>query len=102
MNHDIGLKVINADVHSDERDDKKGERGDINTDYVIGKFPLEVNYKVGNTIFINNKGGLDLELLKINRSIKKYIVCLDINFVFQSKRDSKLDEAFLSVEWVGM
>ena len=66
MNHDIGLKVINTDMHGGEKVDKKGERGDINTDQVIGKFPLEDNYKVGNTIFSNYEGRLDLKLLKVN------------------------------------
>ena len=56
MNHDIGLKVINADVECGKGDQKEGEGGDVHADEVVGKLAFEKNNEVGRAIIcIDNR-----------------------------------------------
>ena len=66
MNHNIGLKVINADVHGGYGDGEEGERGDVDADQVVGKLPLQNHNEVGLSSVGVNKRVPNLELWKVS------------------------------------
>ena len=73
MNHDVCLKVINADEERGKGDNKEGERGDVYADKVVGKLAFEKNNKISHSIHSRHNRRLNMELCKINLLLEKYL-----------------------------